>query len=166
MEIRNKANLFRWSTFLLFTNFSKTLLTTERRPMGPKFLAADLSPTFLNTGITNVSLKIWKSRNSLENKTDTFWRFQLVCIKVHSCFFTTTTGIQLRPDDFNKFRFTMTFLAILRVREIFHDFRLVLEGKAGKVITQFWFKIKVLRKVFSKQFCFNRCRRKHLWAVE
>ena len=40
--------------------------------MGPKFLAADLSPTFLNTGTTNVSLKIWKSRNSLENKTDTY----------------------------------------------------------------------------------------------
>ena len=117
--------------------------------MGPKFLAADLSPTFLNTGTTNVSLKIWKSRNSLENKTDTYWRFQIVCIKVHSCFFRTTTGIQLRPDDFNKFRFAMT---ILRVREIFHYFRLVLEGKAGKVIPQFWFKIKFLEKFLANNF--------------
>ena len=27
-------------------------------------------------------------------------------------------------------------------------------------------KMRVLRKVFSKQFCFIRCRRQHLWAVE
>ena len=27
-------------------------------------------------------------------------------------------------------------------------------------------KIRALRKIFSKQFCFIRCRRQHLWAVE
>ena len=49
----------------------------------------------------------------------------------------------------------LTFLAILGVTEILRSFRLVLEGKTG-----------VLRKVFSKQFCFIRCRRRHLWAIE
>ena len=30
-----------------------------------------------------------------------------------------------------------------------------------------WFiKIRFLRKVFSEQFCFNRCRKQHFWAVE
>ena len=43
----------RGSTILLFTGFSKTLLTTERRLTGQYFLAVDLSPTFLNTGTTD-----------------------------------------------------------------------------------------------------------------
>ena len=34
MEIRKKSTFSRWSTILLFTNFSKTLLTAERRLTG------------------------------------------------------------------------------------------------------------------------------------
>ena len=47
----------RWSTILLFRSFSKSLLTTERRPS-----------------------------NNLENKTPsgTYWRVQLVCVKVQT----------------------------------------------------------------------------------
>ena len=37
----------------------------------------------------------------------------------------------------------------------------------GNQVKRYWaIKIRVLRKVFSKQFCFIRCRRQHLWAVE
>ena len=48
-----------------------------------------------------------------------------------SQFFRTTTGIQSRPDAFDKSRFVMTFLIILVVMEILCSFRLVLEGKTG-----------------------------------
>ena len=53
LEIRKKTHFSRWSTILLFTSFSKILLTTMR------------------------------PSNSLENKTpfDTYWRVQLVCRK-------------------------------------------------------------------------------------
>ena len=43
----------KWSTILLFTSFSKTLLTTEKRLTGKQSLDVNLSPTFLNTGTTN-----------------------------------------------------------------------------------------------------------------
>ena len=55
----------------------------------------------------------------------------------------------------------MIFLTILGLKNM--QFRLVLEGKTGKEIPE---SSKVLRKGFSKQFCFIRCRRQHLSAVE
>ena len=48
--------------------------------------------------------------------------------------FRATTGIQSRPDSFNKSKFVMTFLTILGVMEFLCSFRLVLEGKTGKEI--------------------------------
>ena len=74
-----------------------------------------------------------------------------------SQFFRTTTGIQSGPDAFDESWFVMTFSTILKVKEIICSFRLVLEGTAGKD-TQV-IKIRVLRKDFSKQFCFIRCKR-------
>ena len=68
-------------------------------------------------------------------------------VKSFGHFFRTTTGIQSESDVFNKERFILTFFTILEVTEILFSFRLVLE-------------------VFSKQFCFIRCRRGHLWAIE
>ena len=59
----------------------------------------------------------------------------------------------------------MTFLTILGVTEILCIFRLVLKGKTGKEIYSWVIKIRVVRKVFSKQFCFIRCRRQRLQAV-
>ena len=38
-----RPHFYRWSTILLFTSFSKTLLTTERTLTGRYFLAVDLS---------------------------------------------------------------------------------------------------------------------------
>ena len=51
-----------------------------------------------------------------------------------SQFFRTTTGIQSRPDEFDKSRFIVTFLTNLGVMEILCSFRLVLEGKTDKEI--------------------------------
>ena len=53
-----------------------------------------------------------------------------------SQFFRTTIGIQSGPDTFDESRFMMTFLTILEVIEISCSFRLVLEGKTGKVIPE------------------------------
>ena len=53
-----------------------------------------------------------------------------------SQFFRTTTGIQSGPDTFDESRFTMTFLTVLGVKETLCSFRLVLEGKTGKEISE------------------------------
>ena len=53
-----------------------------------------------------------------------------------SQFFRTTTGIQSGPDVFDESMFVMTFLTILGVMEILCSFRLVLEGKTGKVVPE------------------------------
>ena len=53
-----------------------------------------------------------------------------------SQFFRTTNGIQSGPDTFDKSRFIMTFLTILRVTEILCSFNLVLETKTGKEIPE------------------------------
>ena len=49
---------------------------------------------------------------------------------------TTTTGIQLGPDAFDKSRLIMTFLTILGDTEILCSFKLVVEGKTGKEIPE------------------------------
>ena len=79
-----------------------------------------------------------KPSNNLKNKTtpDTYWRVYLVCKKVQAHnFFRTTTDIKPGPDAFDKSRFIITFLIILRVTEIC-SFRVVLEGKTGKEIPE------------------------------
>ena len=53
-----------------------------------------------------------------------------------SQFFRTTTGIQSRPDSFDKSRLVIIILTSLEVIEILCSFRLVLEGKAGKEIPE------------------------------
>ena len=53
-----------------------------------------------------------------------------------SQFFRTTTAIRSGPDTFDESRFVMTFLTILGVMEILCSFRLVLEGKTGKLIPE------------------------------
>ena len=50
-----------------------------------------------------------------------------------SQFFRTITGILSGPDAFEKPRFILTFIIILGVTEILRSFKLVLEGKTGKV---------------------------------
>ena len=77
-----------------------------------------------------------KPRNNLENKTpsgtySSMLIIQLVCSG--SWFFRNITGIQSRPDAFDKARFIMNFLTILRVTEIY-TFRLALKGKTDKEI--------------------------------
>ena len=51
-------------TILLFTSFSKTLLTTERKLKEWQFLAIDLSPTFLHTETTDETFQLSGKQDS------------------------------------------------------------------------------------------------------
>ena len=53
-----------------------------------------------------------------------------------SQFCRTTTEIQSGPHAFDESRFVMTCLTILGIMEILCSFRLVLEGKIGKEISE------------------------------
>ena len=81
-----------------------------------------------------------------------------------SKFFTPNTGTQSGPGAFDESRFVTTFLTTLGVTEMLCSFRLILEGKAGKEIPKYS-RLDFLKK-FQKQFCFIRCRRQHLQAIE
>ena len=52
-----------------------------------------------------------------------------------SQFYRTTTRIQSGPDAFDKSKFIMTFLTILRITVVY-SFKLVLEGETGKEIPE------------------------------
>ena len=82
-----------------------------------------------------------------------------------SQFFRTTTGIQSGPDAFDKSRSIMALSTILGVTEILCSFKLVLEGKTGQEIPQSS-RLEFLEKFSAYNFCFIRCRRQQLWAVE
>ena len=72
-----------------------------------------------------------------------------------SQFFKNTTVIQSGPDAFDNPHLVMTFLTTLGVRETSCSFRLVPDVR-----------LRHLKKVFSKQFYFIRCRRQPLRATE
>ena len=82
--------------------------------------------TFQQPGKQDFFRHILKSSTSISESSD-------------SQFFRTTTDIQLGPNVFDESRFIMTFLTILGVRDILQEI--------VKVI-----KIRILRKVFKKQF--------------
>ena len=52
-----------------------------------------------------------------------------------SKFFRATTGVQSGPESCDELRLVMTFLANVGVPEISCSFRLVLEGRTGKDIS-------------------------------
>ena len=70
-----------------------------------------------------------------------------------SQFFRTTNGIQSGLDLFDKARFIMTLLTILRIMKILCSFRLVLEGKTGKETPVI--QIRILRKVLADNFALS-----------
>ena len=88
---------------------------------------------------------------TLKNKTllDTYWRVQLICMKVQTHSSSTTTWIQSGPDAFDESRFVMTFLTISGVTEIFCSFRLVLDEKTSKDVSD------SSRLDFSEKFIAN-----------
>ena len=66
-----------------------------------------------------------------------------------SQFFRSNTGIQSRPDTFEKSKLVMTFLTNSGVTEVLFSFRLALEGKTGTEIPE------SSRLEFSEKFLAN-----------
>ena len=62
--------------------------------------------------------------------------------------------MQSGPDVFDKSRFIMTFLTILKVTEILCSFRLVLEGKTGKKIPELS-RLEFLEKFSENNFALS-----------
>ena len=77
-----------------------------------------------------------------------------MCKSSGSQFFRTTTGIQSRPDAFDESRFIMTFLTTLGGIEKLCSFRLVLEGKRGKVIPESS-RLEFLEKSLANNFALS-----------
>ena len=78
--------------------------------------------------------------NNLENNLDSFRHILKSLASMYessgSQFFKNTTGIKSGPDAFDESRFVMTFLTILGVVEIICSFRLVLEWKTDRKISE------------------------------
>ena len=66
-------------------------------------------------------------------------------------------------DAFDKSRLVMTFLTNLGVTWLLCSFRLVPKRKQVKRYGVI--KIRILRKVFIKEFCFIRCIKQHIRAI-
>ena len=143
--------------YKFFKNFTNHRKKTKRAVV----FSCSTSPTFLNTLNTGTTDETFQQ----SGKQDSFRHILKSSASIHV---QNLSHSSLEPpleyyQDLDKSRFIMTFLTILGVTEILCSFRLVLEGKTGKEIPD---SSQVLRKVFSKHFCFIRCRRQHLWAIE
>ena len=84
-------------------------------------MAVDLSPTILNTGITDETFKQSGIQDSLRHILKSS---ASMYESSGSQFFRTNTGIQSKSGAFDESRFAMTFLTILGVTEILRNFRL------------------------------------------
>ena len=124
-KLEKRPDSSKWSTSLLFTNFSKTLLSTERRPL----------PNILNYR-DHRSDETFQQSGKLDYFRHIYKCWTGTCESSDFHFFRTTTGMRLEPDAFDELRFAMTLLIILEVTWILCSFRLVLEGKAGKEILE------------------------------
>ena len=116
-KLEKNPHFSRWLKCLLFTSFSKTLLTTERKLTGRYFLAVDLSPTFLNTGTTDETFQQF-------GKQDSFRQILNSSAKIYessgSQFFRTTTGMLSESGAFDKLRFFMNFWIIFGVLQKYY----------------------------------------------
>ena len=108
-----------------------------------------------------------KKTNRVVNKTpsDAYWRVQLVCKKVqaHSSLEPLLECIQNQTPLINQGS-SWPFNHLGSYRNIM-QFQISIR-RENRLRDTWDIKIRVLRKVFSKQFCFITCRRQYLWAVE
>ena len=107
-----------------------------------KYFVIHLSWTFLNTETTNQMLQQSRAQDSFRHILKSS---ASINESLGPQFLITTTGIWSGPDTFDESRFIMTFLSRYRYTWVF--------------------KIRVLWKVFTKQF-WCRWRRKHIQATE
>ena len=150
LEIRKRTYFSWWSTILLFTSFSKTLLTSQRRITGRQILAVNISPTFFNTGTTNKtfqqSIKQDPLRHLMKSSTSMYE-------SSGSQFFRTSNGIQSGPDAFHES--SSTILEVIQLYSwILCSFRLDLEGKIDNEIPVSS-RLEFLEEFLAKNFVNN-----------
>ena len=98
-----------------------------------QILALDLSPTFLNTETTNETFQQSKKQDSFRQMLKSS---ESMYESSRSQFFRTINEIQSGQGTLYESKFIMTFLTILRVTKKLYSFRLVLEGKTSKEISE------------------------------
>ena len=123
------------------------LFTTKRRLTKQYFLPVYFTPMFLNTGTKNETFKQDSLRHILKSSAS-------MNESSGSQFFRTTTGIQSRPDIFDKLRLLATISTNLEVTGILCCFRLVLERKAGQEIPELS-RIEFLEKFSANNFALS-----------
>ena len=122
-----RPHFSRWSTNLIFTSFSRTLLTIERRLTGRQSLAKHFSPTFVNTEITGETFQQFGKQDSFRH----ILKSSASMYEKSGSQFFRATGMQSRP-----FQPVMNFSTNVGGTKILCSFRLVLEAKTGKEILE------------------------------
>ena len=89
----------------------------------------ELSPTFLNTGTTDKTLRQYGKQDSFRQ---IFQSFASIYEISDSKLFRPTVGIHSGTEVFDESSFITNVILILRVTEILYSYRLVLEGKKVK----------------------------------
>ena len=153
-----RPHFSRWSTILLFSSFSKTLRTTERRLIGRQFLAVDLFPTFPYRNHQWNLPTMWKRKlpqTLIEEFSYCVWKSRLTVLQNHHWNAIRIWWINVRYALFNHlggYRNIMLSQISSRRKNRSRDTRVI--------------KIRVFENVFRTQFCFIRYRRQHLRATE
>ena len=93
----------------------------------------------------------------MENKapSDMYWRVQAVCVKVQA---DSSLELPLKHNQDQMSLMSQGWLWPFWPSEISYSLKFLLEWKMGKELPESS-RFRVLRKVFSKQFSFIRCRR-------
>ena len=81
-----RSHFSRRSTFLLFTSFSKILVSTERRLIGWQFLAVEVFLIYLHIRITDETFHQSGKQDSLahfEEWKKKVWKFRLTVLENH-----------------------------------------------------------------------------------
>ena len=112
-----RSHFLKQSTILLFTSFSRTLLTTETRLTRWWFVAVDLFPTLLNKVTAEETFQQSAKHDSFRD----ILKSSASIYESYSQFFRNTTEIQSGPDAFDESSFIMIFLTIVGVTEILYS---------------------------------------------
>ena len=147
-------NFSRWSTSLLFKKFFKDIANHRQKTNRLVVFCHTLFSNILKYGDHWWDLPtIWKTR-FLQTDIERFilyaWKFRVTVPH----FFRNTTGIQSGLDALDKLRLILTFSTNFEVTEILCSFRLVLEGKTSKEISESS-RLEFLKKFLANNFALS-----------
>ena len=144
------SHISRLSTILLFTSFFKNFSNCRKQIKRVIVFSSRplLFPAFFNTGTIDETFQQSIKQDFIIHMLKSSASMYEIS---GSQFFRTTTGIQSGPHAFDESRLVMTFLASRVVTEILCSFRLVLEEKTGKEISESS-RLELLEKFLANNF--------------